>query len=61
MSDVPRFYSVLINIIRFFEESLFQVLALKLALQKTGVLANHMEGKSGLGSLSSSVLVQHAP
>nr|EKU2448808.1 hypothetical protein [Acinetobacter baumannii] len=37
------------------------MLALKLALQKTGVLANHMEGKSGLGSLSSSVLVQHAP
>ncbi|EPG5467776.1 hypothetical protein RFE65_005515, partial [Klebsiella pneumoniae] len=56
MSDVPRFYSVLINIIRFFEESLFQVLALKLALQKTGVLANHMEGKSGLGSLSSALL-----
>jgi hypothetical protein len=50
--NVPRFYSVLINLIRFFEESLFHVLALKLAHQKIGVLANHKEGKNGLGSPS---------
>ncbi|MBP3068138.1 hypothetical protein ETZ49_18535 [Acinetobacter baumannii] len=50
LSNVPRFCSVLINIIRFFGESLFHVLALKLAHQKTGVLANHKEGKNGSGN-----------
>lgn len=39
-----------IIIIRFFGESLFHVLALKLAHQKIGALANHKEGKNGSGS-----------